>query len=543
MKIKEIKIVNFKRFTNLTIKNLNEEVKLVLIIGPNGCGKSSLFEAFNSWYKLNCHNLGSISQSDKDYYLKSLKVGDSHYLGNNINISFHDDFNTNTQKHKNTMYFRTAYRNQPDFNVSAISKMVAPYENPRIDKMIGTDSVVSQNYQRLINATLMGLYSGKEDELKVSELREQLIGKIRNSMTNVFGDLILNDIGDPLSDGSFFFKKGISKSFHYKNLSAGEKSAFDLLLDLHVKYKDYNDSIFIVDEPETHMHTRMQGKLVEEMVNIIPDNSQLWMSSHSLGVIQAAQRIAKSDPNKIAILDFSNINLDEEATIVPTHVNKALCEKFLSITLDDISGLIAPKYIVMCEGEQGKTIGSNFDSTIYSTIFSSKHSDVTFISCGSSNDLKNQKHVPTNVLKSLFPSIKTIRLVDNDNMSDREAEDYKKQGVMSLTERHLECYLYSDEILKKLADTIDGNKWNDVKKIKDKAIQELQNNGRQSDDIKRASGTIYSSLIKKLDLKKAGNTNKAFMQATLAPLVTDDTETYKKLENTIITPLKNNSAF
>ena len=45
MKIKSIKLKDFKRFTDLTIEGLPETAKLVVMIGPNGCGKSSVFDA------------------------------------------------------------------------------------------------------------------------------------------------------------------------------------------------------------------------------------------------------------------------------------------------------------------------------------------------------------------------------------------------------------------------------------------------------------------------------------------------------------------
>ena len=58
-------------------------------------------------------------------------------------------------------------------------------------------------------------------------------------MISVFGDLSLNTITDPLGSnqgsGAFYFQKGTVDSYHYKNLSGGEKAAFDLILDLHLK--------------------------------------------------------------------------------------------------------------------------------------------------------------------------------------------------------------------------------------------------------------------------------------------------------------------
>ena len=46
MKITRIYLKNFKRFTELEIKEIPVEAKLVVLSGPNGCGKSSIFDAF-----------------------------------------------------------------------------------------------------------------------------------------------------------------------------------------------------------------------------------------------------------------------------------------------------------------------------------------------------------------------------------------------------------------------------------------------------------------------------------------------------------------
>lgn len=46
MRITKIELVNFKRFTQLEISNIPESSKLVVVIGSNGSGKSSLFDAF-----------------------------------------------------------------------------------------------------------------------------------------------------------------------------------------------------------------------------------------------------------------------------------------------------------------------------------------------------------------------------------------------------------------------------------------------------------------------------------------------------------------
>ena len=39
MKIKEIRLKNFKRFTDLTVTEIPETAKLVVLVGPNGSCK------------------------------------------------------------------------------------------------------------------------------------------------------------------------------------------------------------------------------------------------------------------------------------------------------------------------------------------------------------------------------------------------------------------------------------------------------------------------------------------------------------------------
>ena len=160
----------------------------------------------------------------------------------------------------------------------------------------------------------------------------------------------LASIGDPLANGSFYFTKGRSESFHYKNLSAGEKSAFDLLLDLVIKAAYFDNTVYCIDEPETHMHTALQAKLLSELYNLIPNNSQLWLSTHSIGMLKEAKELEEQHPNTVCFLNFTDMDFDTSVVIRPSTIDATIWNKFLELAFGDFAKLIAPQRVVFCEG-------------------------------------------------------------------------------------------------------------------------------------------------------------------------------------------------
>jgi len=99
MKIKEIKINRFKRFTDLTISEIPETAKLVVLVGPNGSGKTSIFEALYHRYKWKGFN----NRGDQGYLeKKDGGVSDNRWYQNKVYLSFHDtqDFNQEVVKGK-----------------------------------------------------------------------------------------------------------------------------------------------------------------------------------------------------------------------------------------------------------------------------------------------------------------------------------------------------------------------------------------------------------------------------------------------------------
>lgn len=532
MKVKTIKINKFKRFTDLTITDIPESARLIILAGPNGSGKTSLFEAFNHWYRFK----GFHSYGNKDYYEKVDTVGSNQqWYQNKVEIEFHNTIALDSEQIKGKFYFRTAYRNEPDFTVSNLNQQENPTTHIKLENLMHNDITVSENYQRLISATLTGVFEEANNQKTVETLREELVGKIKKSLANVFDDLNLSSIGHPLSNGSFYFEKGTSKDFHYKNLSAGEKSVFDLLLDMIIKSIYYPDAIFCIDEPEAHMHTRLQSKVLKELYSLTPSNSQLWISTHSIGMLKQAEDLEKATPGSVVFLDFDNRDFDLSELITPAIINKTIWDRFFDLAFADFSQLIAPQRIVFCEGTSQGRKYKDFDAQIYGKIFESKYHDTKFISIGSSTEIENIENQSVKIVSNILKSSNILKFVDRDDKSPQEIEELLQKGIKTSKRRHIESYLLDDEIIKKLCDNNGKTElFEQCVLAKEAAIQDSNiNRGNPVDDIKSASGQIFTEIKRILSLTQCGNNKCAFLRDTLTPLVTEETNIYKELESEI----------
>ncbi len=524
MKIASIKLKNFKRFTDLTIDNIPESAKLVMIVGPNGCGKTSVFEAINIWKSYIKANLNF---TDKSYVYKDQSFPNT--LRNDILIKFHSEIAGNVPN----IYLRGAYRNEADFKVSSISKQSDPTARKQI-RLIDQDSCVSSNYQRLISQTLAGVFNGDNDKKTVKDLRDEIIGSVNSSLRNVFDDLILSSIGDPVQNGSFYFTKGSVKDFHYKNLSAGEKSAFDLILDIVIKSEYFKASIYCIDEPELHIHTSLQSRVLEEMYNMLPDQSQMWIATHSIGMLKKAKELEAANPGSVVFINFADIDFDTQVILTPSKIDTTIWKKFLDLAFGELAGLVAPSQIVFCEGDPSGTRNKKFDATIYTKIFSDEFSDTTFVSVGSCSEIENPDNISFKIIRQLLDSSSVIKLVDRDSKSPQEIQECNDSGITVLRRRHLEAYLFDDEVIAKICNINNADdKYQDCINAKQESLERSIARGNATDDIKSAAGDTYTAIKRILSLTQCGNTLPSFLRDTIAPLITPDLNIYTELRKDI----------
>ena len=343
-------------------------------------------------------------------------------------------------------------------------------------------------------------------------------------------------MGNPLTDGTFRFTKGASQGFVYKNLSGGEKSAFDLVLDLVVARKEYNDTIFCIDEPESHMNTRLQSELLSVLYALIPENCQLMLATHSIGMMRRARDIEAEQPGTVVFLDLGDRDFDQPQLIEPRKPDRQFWKKAHQVALDDLAALVAPERVVICEGHpktERPVRNHSQDARCYERIFEAEFPETRFVSMGNDGEVSGDRHGLAQALLALVDGLDVVRLIDRDDRSTQEVSDARDDGVRVLSRRNLESYLYDDDVLRTLAAWAGQEEKAEELIAEKRRIMDAVSDSSPSDDLKPASGRIYNACKTTLSLVGCGNNSEAFMRDTLAPLIKPEMTVYRELKHDI----------
>jgi predicted ATPase len=497
MKIKNVRLIDFKRFTDLTITDIPETTRLVMMVGPNGSGKSSVLDGFSVMQAM---YRGSANFTST-YHIKA-DFPDSKqsgwYLMDNhkVTVDFYDaerrDWHSPKLVDMTRFYIRTGYRYEPEFIVNSISKQGLIQDEKQPERLMEIEGRVAKNYQRLIARSIEDIYNDeKDDNTTKRELRDGIIGKVSEAFNRVLSGAKLLGLGNPLNGGSFFFEKGTSRNWPYNNLSAGEKAVFDLILDFILKSETYNNTVFCIDEPEVHVNANFHSALLNELYSSLPGQSQLWIATHSASMMRRARELEEATPGTVVFLDFGSQDFDEPAILRPAITNRQFWQRNFSVAIGELAALVAPKQVFICEGDPKGNQNKDFDARCYSTIFGTEFPDAVFISAGGSTEVKDKTNFISGIFSQFLPDINTTFILDRDDRTPTECEDLIAQGKRILKRRHLEAYLLDDEILERFC--LEQGKpeiWPALQAEKQSSLAGSEARGNPSDDWKATGGTI-----------------------------------------------------
>ncbi|HEV3324187.1 MAG TPA: AAA family ATPase [Puia sp.] len=316
MKIKSLQLKNFKRFTDLTLQGIPDDAKLVLLIGSNGSGKSSVFDAFGF---LAGQNQKAWQQTEDTYYRKSAGepfeiILESFEYGKEGLIK--GALQRSTKLVASNFYGRTSFRQIPRIGRTQLgSSFNIESDTDRPKSFIDRDERFENDLEHIFGKLLREYFVSQDK----SEIYNKVINPINDAFKRIFGEnketlLQLENLIPPLEGkiAEVTFNKGGS-FFHYNYLSAGEKEIFNILINLVARKEYYQDTIFFFDEIDLHLNTKLQYNFLKELVeNWISKNCQFWTASHSLGFIQYAK-----ESDHAVIFDFDDYNFDHPKILTP----------------------------------------------------------------------------------------------------------------------------------------------------------------------------------------------------------------------------------
>ena len=529
MRIKSVRLKNYKRFTDLTIAHIPATARLVVLVGPNGTGKSSVFDSFLLKASAAVNNYGLSGDREQYYDKDEAQSRNSQQVAQRVMIEFHSPGDGQADL-KSAFQIRSAYRNESDFRIEQLRAARSEDTGPRFARIIDVDASVSQNYERMAWKGLQDLYRDASEEVTIGEYRRTSLGDLQEAMRSLFTDpgLVLQDFGGTQA-GSFRFSKGGVPDFHYKNLSGGEKAVFDILLDVFVKRNVAADAVFCIDEPELHVATDLQGPLIASILEFLPNPTQLWIATHSIGIVREAYRMHQDRPGEVTFLDFSGRDFDAPVSIAPSAPNRVFWQNTYKVALDDLASLVAPQRVVICEGSRDKHVNA-FDARCYNELFVDESPETLFISQGGAGEIIRSEHLGA-ILKSVARGIDVHKVIDRDDMTDGERAQKIDQGTRVLRRRELEDYLYDPAVLRTFLNTLGCGE--DVVEDVLNERTSLVNGQAGPLNVKDVSRKLFAKIRDATKLLNLGNTREEFASQHLVPALRETPGVYGELREDV----------
>ncbi|PKM90642.1 MAG: hypothetical protein CVU85_00360 [Firmicutes bacterium HGW-Firmicutes-10] len=333
MEIREIKIRNFKKFKHLKIKVQSD---FSIIIGENNSGKTTIFEAIQLWR--HCYNMYTTKKATTFYNshekhinyneLDFLRIANDYDLFNSrgtieISLVFADKselfelgFLIKKPSSISNAYFRCSKKDIESFKKFEVfmnrsklklDKFISIYQTRPISNVIKNEPFMN-----------LGQIQKKISQGKSYEI-------LRNKLVR------FHKIEDNFLKLNNKVSKALSKEveFHYRNKHrSNEDEYIKIEVEIDKRSKDlYSQgsgliqateifstlgiteslmNVVLIDEPDSHLHGKLQGSLVEELRNY--ENCTIFVISHNDHFVSEAVE---------GELFYLNNSYDEEIVLSP----------------------------------------------------------------------------------------------------------------------------------------------------------------------------------------------------------------------------------
>lgn len=351
MFISKVEIKNYKLFStedNFEIKDFNVPdgsnvgSGLTVIVGENGCGKTTVLEAIASTlleYKADSFNINDMNNPDKEtniiieskdvfqvkgtfpnteFSAKGFRfIGKTRERANKsklLSLTVTDQLYINTEEGK-------PKEGSPDLRVSVTNsfgtKRYTELDVLYLDKnrLYQTRSGMynSTRFDRIMEDFNFQYYKNNKQKESVENLNTGLNDKIKKGLENKYLEEAIKKFNDisgysvklnfidnylPFTKANFVVETEANLQIDLASLGSGYEMMFSLIYSYYMSKQNGKKLIILIDEPELHLHPKLQEKFVEFILEISKD-SQIILTTHSSLLIK---QLAYNDNIKNIIL-------------------------------------------------------------------------------------------------------------------------------------------------------------------------------------------------------------------------------------------------
>ena len=384
-------------FTFPNLENKPQEINLtkgdiLFVLGANGTGKSGLMHLL---YSQNTHNVKRIYAHRQTWFpSNAMEITSSQKLQTESNISGYD------------IHVQSRWRDDYSGQRSQITLF---------------DLINAENKRARKAAAALDIGERKKAE-KILEKNAPM--KILNHLLKISNLPIDILIGD--NDQLFASKNG-GGLYSIAELSDGERNSILIAADVLTARKD---TLFIIDEPERHLHRSIISPLLTALFRQRPDCTFV-ISTHDIGL--------SLDNPEAGVLLVRGCQWNE------AHISGWDTDLISSVEQidyqikQDILG--SRRKLLFVEGNE-----SSLDLNIYQILFP----EVSVIPQGNCNDVERAVYGISST--DSLHWVKAIGLVDSDDRSKNEIDNLKNKNVYALPCYSVESIYYCVEIIEKLAE-------------------------------------------------------------------------------------------
>lgn len=173
------------------------------------------------------------------------------------------------------------------------------------------------SYQYIKKATIENLNEDLDNKIKKDKVENNFLSQAVEKFQEISGSQIKLDFLDnyePFKNAFLATKKDNNQQISLSNLGSGYEMIFAFLYSFYLAQQSEKELIVLIDEPELHLHPRLQEKFVKFLLEF-SKKAQIILASHSPLLVK---QLSYNENVKISVIENDGQEVSEiEKRVLP----------------------------------------------------------------------------------------------------------------------------------------------------------------------------------------------------------------------------------